>query len=155
MLGQKNWVSVVEFSAIVYNVDSIHRKLVICYILIFIFYLKTLQPMSQDCKHPARLTAKLWRSPPSYSWNSECLRRYIIRCGMHVQCTYPCRAGGTRSALCRSASASSRFDRNKSKPCSFRRPCITKCTPIFLDLPTALLLMRAAGNNGWLCGVLQ
>ena len=54
-----------------------------------------------------------------------------------------------------SASASSSFDRNKSKPCSFRRPCITKCTPIFLDLPSALLLMRAAGNNGWLCGVLQ
>ena len=27
--------------------------------------------------------------------------------------------------------------------------------PHFLDLPTALLLMRAAGNNGWLCGVLQ
>ena len=27
--------------------------------------------------------------------------------------------------------------------------------PHFLDLPTALLLVRAAGNNGWLCGVLQ
>ena len=27
--------------------------------------------------------------------------------------------------------------------------------PPFLDLPTALLLMHAAGNNGWLCGVLK
>ena len=42
----------------------------------------------------------------------------------------------------------------KVNPALFKRLVLPR-EPHFFNLPTALLLMRAAGNNGWLCGVLQ
>ena len=42
----------------------------------------------------------------------------------------------------------------KVNPALFKRLVLLR-EPHFLNLPTALLLMRAAGNNGWLCDVLQ